>query len=151
MAPTPGQEVELLRWMMERQSTIQTSLGAPEKWWLAKLQSGDLLPGRGWINIRVMDLSDDYIQQLRCPGGTPQHYGEEAMIRLLGDLVPGLVLMSMDTKDNGKVRYIRYYEFPGLEECRSHFETMYGKQNWNGVSDSWENVGLARIRPKRET
>ncbi len=135
----PEQEAELLVWMIERQPQPGAeSLGAPEKWWLGKLRSGELLVGApGWIDghlIPVEVLDNDYIQALRRPEWPPR--GILSLRRLLVNLLPGIDRVTLRAKVNGKIRYDHYYEFPGLEECRSHFEAVYGKQDWGTVHDS---------------
>lgn len=148
-AMSSEQEGKLLAWMIERKTQPGAMpLGAPEKWWLGKLLLGELMPGRGWVNMSIEDLTDDFIKALGRTNLTSRGHAI-IMMKLLRTLVPGVILSPRKIGNRGFWR--RHYEFPGLEECRSHFETMYGKQDWGVVLDSWTHVGLARIRPKRAT
>lgn len=149
---TASAEEAFLKWMIKRapvkpmETDKESFLGGAEEWWLAKLRSGDILPGRGWINVLpIQTLTDNYIAELKRHDITMRG-NSTAMGRFLKAVCYKLSTSSKVGREGncpeGKVgKRIRHYLFPRLDLCREMFEAVYGKQDW---VDSEESVDDAQ-------
>lgn len=149
-------EEALLKWLIKRspvkpmETDKESYLGMAEEWWLAKLRSGDILPGRGWINVLpIQALTEDYVTQLRRHDVTVRGNGT-AMGRFLKRICYKLSISSMlaregNCREADMGKRIRHYRFPDLDICREVFEEAYGKQDWpdseGSVDDAQTGAG----------
>ncbi len=144
------QETDLLRWMLERQWGKLTPSSRPspspappspvlkwpamcavEEWWLGRLMTGDLLPGRGWFDsVLLKALTDDYSTET-C--SRTRHGNDTSIARYLERMVPGMRLIAGEIGP-GENMGARRYRFPDLATCRKAFEAVYGEQDWGGKS-----------------
>lgn len=120
------------------------------KWWMAKLKSGNVLPGIGWPTmLSVDDLVEDYINAIKR--NISRRGNATAMGRFLStvdaveedkssvktevtiragepggeSLKPGATIT--------RTKRARHYILHGLDDCRAGFEEVYGKQEWPGA------------------
>ena len=101
--------------------------GVP-KWWLAKLESGHVLPDAGWpTTLLVDDLGDDFIESLK-----------HDMSRRGNVTAMGRFLISVGAKEEktssikapgGNSPRRRLYHLRPLDKCRAAFEAKYGPRN----------------------
>ncbi len=120
-------------------------------WWLAKLKSGNVLPGIGWPStLPVDDLTSDYINAI--PRDITRRGNATAMGRFLKPVdAVGKKKSSVKTEvtiragEPGgeslkpgatitRTKRARHYIFRGLDTCRAGFERKHGKQLWDGDS-----------------
>ena len=123
-----------------------TLLRAAEDWWLAKLKSGDMLPGRGWLKVLPIEtLTADYITELERHELTVRG-SATAMGRFLKKVCPKLDISSMkaDACYGITRKRPRHYLFPGLDACRAVFEEAYGAQDWTDSGDSGDSADQAQ-------
>ena len=120
-----------------------------EAWWLGKLISGHMLPGRGWVELPVAELTDDYIENCRRYKVT-RRGACTAMGRFLKKVCPeihissrkaGVVIESARYKpctDNEVQKRVRFYYFPNLEHCRATWDDKFGARDWDADSMAQE-------------
>lgn len=122
------------------------SMSPEQEWWYLKLRDGAILPRHdGWVpSVACDELQRDYVayaemRRLARPAA-PTMLG-----MFLGDICPGKYpcrvqrsVPSSAAAEPGVKKYRRlwHYEFPPLEDCRSHFERHLGSQyRWPDVDE----------------
>ena len=110
------------------------SLDTVMAWWYQKLLNGELLPGIAWDSAPIAYLYDDYVERVQKQGSNIRRVSETAFGKQLHKALPAgwPKKYRPSNKDIG-VR-VNYYEFPSLDECRKHFDTVLGADN----SLDWE-------------
>lgn len=145
----------LYKWigkLLPKQAEAETpALDVAALWWLAKLKSGNVLPGIGWpTTLLVGDLVEDYIKAINR--NITYRGNATAMGRFLKrvgareEKIPGVKRRvkvragEPDAKgfkpgaDGVITKRVRQYVLHGLDKCRAGFEAEYGPQDW-GDSD----------------
>ena len=148
-------EEAFLKWLQKRvpaKAEAETpNMTSAALWWLAKLKSGNVLPGIGWPTmLPVDDLGSDYINAMKrditrrgsvtamgrflkpidAVGKKKSSVKTEVTIRA-GEpggesLKPGATIT--------RTKRARHYDLFDLDTCRAGFERKYGKQEWDGDS-----------------
>ena len=121
-----------------------------EAWWLAKLVSGHLLMGRGWlVELRVAELTDDYIENCRRYN-VSKRGAATSMGRFLNKVCPDIITTSRKAlvviesarykpgTDNEVVKRVRFYRLPSLEHCRATWDDKFGATDWDADSMAQE-------------
>ena len=118
--------------------TPERNMSRIETWWIEKLVSGHLLPGRGWlIELPVSELVDDYIAEVRRPEAS--HRGcATAMGRFLQKVCPSIGTSSRKAEvvtEAGAscIKRVRFYNFPNLEICRMLWDRKFGPMDWKSL------------------
>jgi len=108
-----------------------------ENWMFEKLQAGETLPGRGWLDtIAQADLYNDYLKYCQDRG---------LYRRVTQTVIVSLVLSMCRTADRRRAVVRRYYPdgtsgspiavmafcFPPLPEARADWEERFGKTVWD--------------------
>ena len=140
---TASAEEAFLKWLIKRAPVkpMETSdLTDAALWWLVKLKSGDVLPGKGWPSmLPINDLVEDYINAIK--NDFTKRGNSTAMGRFLKDV--GAVQKKKSSRKSlskDGTRRPRHYTLHGLDACRAAFEAIYGAQEW---PDSEDSVGSA--------
>lgn len=123
------------------------SLSPEESWWYGRLQDGAVLSSQTAWKTEVVkeDLYEDYIDHAKDAG-----HGRRAVMTVLGmflnKVCPGIyprakramAKRAVITDDGYQVestKRLPHYVFPTLDECREHWDKIYGKANWASVTE----------------
>ena len=159
-------EVEtFLKWL-QKQVPVKVEAETPAldsaaKWWLAKLESGNVLPGIGWPKeLLVDDLGSDYINVLkrkitRVGNKTAMGKFLEKVGAVEKKRPSRKIRVTIRAGEPGgeglrpgaevtRTRRGRYYIFHELGACRAAFEAKYGKQDWADSDDSGDSADDAQ-------
>ena len=107
------------------QQKLETLRGLP-KWWLERLQEGDLLGRDGWANGSLLvgrdELRDRYAKWLEGRRHDGDRLSPAQIGRELKKMLPDLRRCQPRSGDNR----LNEYAFPGLSECRAAFDKHIG-------------------------
>ncbi len=139
------------------QSQKAHSFSPMEEWWYSKLQDGEIDDGAGWpsgiarANLRENMVSYFKAYNVRASQSSATAVGKFMARVLPGDAVerrlPGTHTIVGDDGEPRPVDRPRGYVLSSLEECRAHWESIFGgKFEWNdcsGQTASEPNLGLS--------
>lgn len=139
----------LYKWigkLLPKKTEAETpTLSSAAKWWLAKLKSGNVLPGIGWPTMLLVDdLGSDYIKAMK------RDITHRGSVTAMGRFLKKVGAVDSDKpsiKPKGPGRHDRrlhHYLPHGLDKCREEFEAVYGTQDWADSDDSGDSADDAQ-------
>lgn len=139
---SPADQVSFYAWM-GKQVPVQENdapLESAALWWLAKLKSGNVVPGAGWPTmLRCEVLVDDYVMAIKrnlSSRGNATAMGR--FLETVGAVEKKKPSIKVQVTAGAKPRRWKHYVFHDLGECRAAFEAKYGPQDWMDVDDAQE-------------
>lgn len=124
-----------------------------EEWWYSKLQDGEVEDGAGWPSqIPRANLRENLTAYFKAYNVRGSSTSATAVGIFMSKVIPGGVaekrLSGAHTivSEDGEPRTVerpRGYVFPSLEECRAHWDSIFGgKFDWNEASGQTAETDL---------
>ena len=131
----------------------ELSLSPEQDWWLTKLKDGSLFQDQeGWPKeVRKQLLVDDYIEHTKRWMVT-RRGNQTALGKFMSKVCPTLVVLQKaavweEMQEDGWSKKIEkrtyFWVLPDLDECRSRWEELFGKQNWDDFTQKSQDGKLS--------
>lgn len=130
------------------------SLNVLEEWWFQKLDEGcTLREGEEWLTeVPTHQLVDDYVEHARR-FNVSRRGNQTALGKFLQRVCPQLSThrrrvevetLSAEGWSTKKMRYVRFYQLPELEEARARWVKLYGEEEWETVEKAQTELPMER-------